>query len=100
MSDVKSENFKANDRVELSGYFDVHAHGNGFQLRRDDTPYSIIPVIKKDSWGRSIHWEVNSHENRFDELHEAIEYVLDQENVSVSVESIKEYYEMEEADTQ
>lgn len=79
MSEVKSEVFKENDRVELSGYFDVHAHGNGFQLRRDDNFYFIIPFAKKhDQLGvKEIGWEVNSGENRFDELHEAIEYVLD-----------------------
>jgi len=101
MTELKSEDFKQNDRVELSGYFDVHAHGNGFQLRRDGNFYSIIPVAKKhDQIGvKEIGWEVNSDKNRFDELHKAIEYVLDEENVSVKVENIKEYYGKEEADT-
>jgi len=98
MSDVKSEDFKENDRVELSGYFDVHAHGNGFQLRRDGNFYSIIPIKKPrdQGFGQKIGWEVNRDKNRFDELHEAIEYVLDQEKLSVRVENIREYYGKED----
>lgn len=95
MSNVKSEDFKENDRVELSGYFDVHAHGNGFQLRREDRTYSIIPVDGRLS---NFKWEVNKSKNTFDELHDAIEYVLDEENISVKVETVKEYYGMEEVE--
>jgi len=100
MREVKSENFKHNDRVELSAYFDVHAHGNGFQLRRDDRTYSIIPVPEDYNIEgvKEIGWEVNNDRHRFGELHKAIEYVLEEENVSAKVEPIMEYYGKEEAD--
>jgi hypothetical protein len=98
MSDVRSEDFKENERVELSGYFDVHAHGNGFQLRRDGSFYSIIPIKKSrdEGFGQKIGWEVNSDKNRFDELHKALEFVFEEEGVSVSVEEIREYYGKED----
>jgi hypothetical protein len=100
MTELKSKDFKKNDKVELSGYFDVHSHGNGFQLRREDNYYSIIPVAKKhDQLGvKEIGWEVNNHKNRFDELHEAIEYVLEEEGVSVKIENVREYYGKEEVE--
>lgn len=98
----ESKDFKHNDRVKLSEVFQVHAHGNGFQLKRKDTTYSIIPIkqARETGFGQKIGWEVNKDTNRFDELHKAIEYVLEQEDVSVKVESIKEYYGIEEVDSE
>jgi hypothetical protein len=91
---LKSKDFKENERVTLSGYFDVHVHGNGFQLRRNGNFYSIVPVAKKhDLIGvKEIGWEVNNDDHRFDELHKAIEYVLKEEKLSVYVEDVEEYY--------
>jgi hypothetical protein len=103
MTEIKSEDLKKNDRVELSGYFDVHVHGNGFQLRREDRTYSIIPFVKGiEHFGTAENlWEVSGSEgsdgiNRYDSIHDAIEAILDEEEVSVKVESIKEYYNIEE----
>lgn len=103
MTEIKSEELKKNDRVELSGYFDVHVHGNGFQLRKDDRTYSIVPYVKGiEHFGTAENtWEVSGPEgsdgiNRYDSIHDAIEAILDEEDVSVNVESIKEYYNIEE----
>ena len=103
MTEVKNQDFKANDRVELSEYFDVHVHGNGFQLRRDDRTYSIVPYVKGiEHFGTAENtWEVSGPEgsdgiNRYDSIHDAIQAILEHEGVSVKVESIKEYYKIEE----
>jgi len=96
MSNIKQHDFKENDRVELSGYFDVHVHGNGFELRRDDRTYSIIPYVAGvEHFGTAENnWEVRGEEgsegiNRYDSIHGAIQAILEHEAVSVKVESIK-----------
>lgn len=93
MTESKSSGFKDNDRVELSGYFDVFTHGNGFQLRREDRTYSITPVDGRLS---DFKWEVNSDENQFEDLPSAIEYVLQEEDVSVKVHNIEEFYDIDD----
>lgn len=96
MAEIKRSDIKDNERVELSVYFDVFSHGNGFQLKREDNYYSIIPIKKarEKGFGQEIGWEVNNDKNRFDSLIEAIKYVLDEEGVSVKVHSIQEFYGM------
>ena len=89
MTDIKNSGMKDNDRVELSGYFDVFSHGKGFQLKKEDRTYSIIPVDGRLS---DFRWEVNSYENQFEDLVSAIEFVLKEEDVSVKVHGIKEFY--------
>ena len=89
MTGIKDSDFKDNDRVELSGYFDVYTHANGFQLKKEDRTYSIIPIDGRLS---NFRWEVNNDQNQFEDLPSAIEYILDEENISVKVHSIKEFY--------
>lgn len=93
--EIKNSGIKDNDRVELSSYFEVYSHGNGFQLKREDTTYSIIPIKRaREGFGQYIGWEVNSDKHRFDNLVEAIEYVLEKEQVEVPVWPIKDFYEL------
>jgi len=99
---MKKDNsdFYVSDRVKLSDYFDVYAHGKGFQLKKDDETYSIVPV-KLQSEGflhQSIGWEVDECGNNFHELHEAIEYVLNLEGITVEVYNLKEFYDIEVGD--
>lgn len=103
MTEIKFEELKKNDRVELSGYFDVHVHGNGFQLRREDRTYSIVPYVEGiEHFGTAENtWEVRGEEgsdgiNRYDSIHDAIKAILEHEGVSVNVENIKEYYNIRE----
>lgn len=92
ITSLRSSDIKENERVELSGYFQVYSHGNGIQLVRDNRTYSIVPVL-----GRS-KWEVNDYQKessypRFDDLNQAIEYVLEEESVEVKVHGPSDFYE-------
>ena len=91
MTEIKRSDIKENDRVELSEYFDVFSHGNGFQLKREDRTYSIIPVDGRLS---DFRWEVKSDENQFKDLVSAIKFVLEEEDVSVKVHGIREFYDI------
>lgn len=93
---IKRTEIKDNDRVQLSTYFEVYSHGNGFQLKKGDTTYSIIPIKKPREFGWGIGWEVNRSKNQFDNLVKAIEYVLKQEQVQVPVWPVKDFYNIQE----
>ena len=96
MSKLSDEDFWETDRVELSGYFDVYAHGKGIQLVKEDRTYSIVPLHVHGIERKQV-WEVNNDENQFSDLHKAISYVLKEEGVKVTVQSVKEFYNIEEA---
>lgn len=99
--DVKNSDIERTDRVELSGYFDVHSHDSGFQLSREDRTYSIIPVTMNNGFvSQKIGWEVLEIEEagggkeQFEGLTEAIEYVLQEEGVKVSVYPVRDFYKL------
>lgn len=102
MSRLDDKDFKASDRAELSGAFDVYGHANGVQLVREERKYSLIPI---QNYGppAETKWEVNNYQaedqaetiNRFDNFDEAIQYVLQEEDLQVKTVPVTDFYNMD-----